>query len=463
MQGGTQESRRGANTESLRDQVKEGACSAMMQGSGESYLSAFALHLHATPFQIGLLAALPPIIGTCSQLLSVNVLDRIHVRKPLIVGGAAAQALAWLPVFLLPVLFPASGAWLLLAGVILYFAMGHVTIPAWNSLITDLVDPDTRGAYFARRAKVIAISSFLALALGGLLLQASARWRHPVWGFGLIFLLAAGARLASVHYLSRLDEDHGGPRLEPAGGVLEFLRSRRSIMFRRFLVFSGSFHIAAMIAGPFFVVYLLRDLHLTYAQYGIWMAAPILGQLITLKEWGRIADKFGNTKVLAVTGLVIPVLPVLYLLSPTWWVVVCINFVSGMIWPGFSLSLGNYVFDVVQPNDRARGIAVYNAVNAAGAGIGALLGSWLATVAPAELLLFGMALPLASNLPLVFLASGALRLLVSVTLLKTFRERRRVTPITHRELVTHLPIIRPVWAAIRPAGVRLRGVGEPRG
>jgi MFS family permease len=199
-----------------------------------------------------------------------------------------------------------------------------------------------------------------------------------------------------------------------------------------------------MVAGPFFVVYLLRDLHLTYLQYGLWLAAPILAQLITLQEWGRIADKFGNKKVLAVTGLAIPIIPMLYLCSTNWMVVVAINFLSGMLWPGFLLSLQNYVFDVVQVQDRAQGVAVYNTVNAFGTGAGAMLGSWLAVLAPSHVFLLGVALPLVSNLPIVFFASGVLRMVVSVTLLNTFREARTVTPISHRQLFKELPLIRPL-------------------
>src|SRR5687768_18592115 len=96
----------------LRSQVQEGACAAVMQGSGETYLSAFALLLHSTPFQIGLLAAVPPIIGTIAQLLSVKVLDRVQSRKPLILVGASGRAPASLPWFVLLMLFPGYGLWL---------------------------------------------------------------------------------------------------------------------------------------------------------------------------------------------------------------------------------------------------------------------------------------------------------------------------------------------------------------
>ena len=431
----------------LRDQIREGACSAVMQGAGETYLSAFAVLLHATPFQIGLLSAAPAIVGTWSQLLSVKLLDHLRARKPLIVAGAAAQAAAWLPLLLLPLLFPSYGAWLVLAGAVMYVAAGHLTVPAWNSVMTELVDADRRGSYFARRARVIAVTSFLALAMGGLVLHFAEAWGDPVRGFAIVFLSAAVARVASAGYLAKLQE-YPAEASRPDRGLRDFLTSRRSAMLRRFLIFSGAFHVAAMMAGPFFIVYLLRDLHLTYVQYSVWLVAAIVGQFITLRQWGHIADTFGNKRVLAVTGLIIPLLPMLYLGTTNWMALVGVNFFSGMVWPGFALSLGNYVFDVVHPAERAKGVAVYHTVNAAGTALGAMLGSWLATIAPSQVVVLGFTLGLASSLPVVFFLSGACRLLVALTLLGTFRERRRVVAISRRAFMAELPLIKPLTVAI---------------
>ena len=97
----------------------------------------------------------------------------------------------------------------------------------------------------------------------------------------------------------------------------------------------------------------------------------------------------------------------------------------------------------VHPEDRAKGIAVCNTINAMGWFAGAMLGSWLATVVPADLTLAGIELHLASNLQAVFFISGVLRLIVSLGLLRTFRETRSVEPITHRQLVTELPFVKP--------------------
>ena len=429
---------------SRRCGIREGAFQAIMVGGGENYLSAFALLLHASAFQIGLLSALPQLVGTWAQLFSVKVLNRFHHRKALILVGAAGQALVWLPLLALPLVFPVRAPWLLIACAVAYVAMGHFAIPAWNSLITDLVDPDQRGAYFGHRARVMTIANFFALCGAGLLLHAAEEWEKPWAGFVIVFLLAAAARAVSTAYLARIEESSESVTREAEFRLLAFLRRERGSNFARFLVFSGLMHVSVLIAGPYFVVYLLNQLHFTYLQYTAWLAAGILGQFLTLKPWGLLGDRYGNKRVLKVTGLLVPFLPMLYVISPEFYYLIGVNFAGGVIWAGLSLGLQNYVFDAVQPEDRAKGVAVWNAVNALGWFLGAMIGSWLAAIVPSELALLGWHLSLVSNLPFVFFISGVCRLIVSLSLLGTFRETRRVEPISRRDLVAELPLIKPL-------------------
>src|SRR5919199_1241687 len=103
-----------AHERGRRSGIQEAALTAVMQGGGESFLSAFALLLHATPFQIGLLTAIPHAIGIWSQLLAVKLAGLFRHRKHIILTGATGQALSWMPLFVLPLLFPAYGPWLLI-------------------------------------------------------------------------------------------------------------------------------------------------------------------------------------------------------------------------------------------------------------------------------------------------------------------------------------------------------------
>ena len=428
---------------SRRYGLRDGACQAITLGSGEQYLSAFALLLGASPFQLSVLSALPQLIGTGAQLASVKLLRWFPDRKSLIRVGTAGQALSWLPILMLPLLFPSSGPWLLILGTVLYFACSQFTTPTWNSFIADHLDEHERGAYFARRAAIMASLSFVALCGAGWLLSF---WQDDAvsWiGFAVSFTFAAAARWISALALKNVDDVHAMPSLDTSPSFRRFLAGS-SLSFRRFLLFSGAMHAAVLIAGPFFVLYMLRDLHLAYWGYGTWMAAGILGQLITLKAWGQFADRFGNKALLTVTGFMVPFLPMLYLAGTSLLFLLCVNFLAGVTWGGLALGLQNYVFDAVKPEDRAKAVATYSTINALGWCLGALMGSWLVNALPSRITIGQHSLGLASNLPLVFFVSGLLRLAVSASFLRSFHEARAVEQVPLTQLVWELPLLKPV-------------------
>jgi MFS family permease len=433
--------------------LRDGACQAVTQGSGEQYLSAFALLLHASPFQLSILSALPQLIGTVAQLISVKLLQWFPNRKALISVGTFGQAFTWIPIVLMPLLLPQWGPWLVVGGAAAYFACAHFTTPAWNSLIADWLDQHERGVYFARRAQIIASLSFFALCGAGWVLSV---WQHSAawWGFVLIFSVAGSARILSVLALSSVHDVHPTAHQEARQGFRGFIRQSATNDFRRFLLFAGLMHAAVLVAGPFFVLYMLQDLHLSYFGYGGWLAAGLLGQFLTLQDWGQFGDRFGNKALLSITGFTVPFLPMLYLVSTNLGFLLAVNFLGGVIWAGLALGLQNYVFDSVRPEDRTKAIALYSTVNAVGWSVGALLGSWMVERLPSRIEWAGVIFQPASNLPFVFFLSGLLRLLVSSSLLATFHEARQVEQVPRGQLLWELPLVKPiaqfvVWALLK--------------
>jgi hypothetical protein len=81
----------------LRYGLRDGACQAVTQGSGEQYLSASALLLQASPFQLSVLSALPQLIRTGALLVSVKLLQWFPNRKALIFSGTVGQASSGFP------------------------------------------------------------------------------------------------------------------------------------------------------------------------------------------------------------------------------------------------------------------------------------------------------------------------------------------------------------------------------
>src|SRR5215203_1223872 len=61
--------------------IRDGLFQAVTQSSGEQYLSAFALLFNATPFDLSVLSAVPQLVGTWAQLVSVKVSRWFPSRK----------------------------------------------------------------------------------------------------------------------------------------------------------------------------------------------------------------------------------------------------------------------------------------------------------------------------------------------------------------------------------------------
>lgn len=86
--------------------IRDGLFQAVAQGGGEQYLPAFALLLHATPFQLSLLSAIPQLLGTWAQLISVELSHWFPNRVSQVFWGVVGQSVSWIPILALPLLWP---------------------------------------------------------------------------------------------------------------------------------------------------------------------------------------------------------------------------------------------------------------------------------------------------------------------------------------------------------------------
>lgn len=401
-----------------------------MIGIGETYLSAFALFLKATTPQIGLLASIPPLLASLVQLVSAWLGRLTGKRKAIVIAGAGIQALSWLPLALLPIAFTEFAVPLLIASVALYHCGAHLATPQWGSLMGDIVPVRRRGRFFARRTRLVSFTSFASLVAGGLILNFFNGRGQTLYGFLLLFLIAMLARLISVYQLSKMHDPpgHVAAMEVPIGrGWWEKLRHSN---FVRFSVFFALMQFSAAIASPFFTVYMLRDLEFTYAAFMTITGMGILAQLLTLNQWGRISDVFGNRRVLTVTGMIIPIMPLLWTVSTNYWYLLLIQLVSGFSWAGFTLSVGNFLYDLIAKEKRATYLAIHNVLASTGVFAGAMLGGTLGSLLPATVDVPGSIIGWNSPLIGVFLISAVTRAIVVSLLLPRIREVRKVRPIS---------------------------------
>lgn len=410
---------------SLEASLKDVAAYGQMVGFGETYFSAYAVWLGASSPLVGLLGTIPPFVGACLQPLAARLVDRTGRRKLFYMTGAALQGLTFLPIGA-SVLLPPSAAYPLLLGcVVLYFAGVHFATPAWNSVMGDLVPAEQRGRYFGLRGTVMVVSQWLATVVAGVGLEIFRRGGREATGFLMIFGSALAARLLSVFYLGRMKEPaYARPvRVE---GFLSFLAGARRSNFGRFTLFVAAMNFSVAVSGPYFAVYMLRDLKFTYVEFMISHAILVVTQILALPRWGRVGDRAGNRLILAVTAFGVTLIPFVWLFAASPWIVWGAQALAGAIWSGFNLAAGNFLLDALPQEKRTAGVAHFNLTVGVGVLLGGLLGIAIVDRLPSRCTILGWTVALASHLQGVMLLSALLRAATLAIFLGRFREVRDV-------------------------------------
>jgi MFS family permease len=403
---------------SLKLSIFDGAVGFAMAGLTQNYITPFALALKATTVQIGLLNSFPGFATAFSQLAAPAMVNITGSRKRVILPIILIHALLWAPLFLLPYLMPGAGVWWLIGLFTLSGVFGALANPPWGSMMADLVHEDIRGRYFSFRGRINTFT-FLAFSLiAGLLLQV---FTHNVFaGFAILFGGALGFRLLSFYFLSRMYEPPLTRETQNTASLSQIVKNLGHSNFGRFTIFIALIYFAIMISGAFFSVYMLRDLKLDYLTFTIINAASTVTTLVSLRFWGRRADRAGNLKILKITGYLLPLVPLLWLASTNPIYLICANAFSGFVWAGFDLACMNFTFDASKAETRTREIAIFNCIVNISLSLGALAGGYIAPHLP---VVFGY------QLRTLFTLSGVLRAIAIVLMLRTIVEVRHVAKI----------------------------------
>jgi len=412
--------------------VRDGLFTSIKTGLTDNFVMPFAIALNASNWMLSVLSSVPALFASFVQLFSQHSLKFFKTRSRLIFWTAFVQAFMWLPLLLIPLVaannIPLEFI-LLLIFVTLETTIGTFQGPVYNSLLGDLIDEDKRGEFFGKRNRIVNLMGFVSTIFAGIVLSffrsldKNGAVHYVFFGFAILFFLAFVSRLTSSYFKSKI---YDPPYTVQKDGVTfkNFLKNMTHNNYGIFVMYVFMFRLVASISAPFFALYLLSDMNMSYTYYTLIIGIAIVASFVTMGLWGRIIDKRGSKLVLTISGFLIPLSPLLlilgvYIHNPTHRLIylLCEETFSGAAWAAFNLSTSSFLFDATEKDERMRSISYYNFLIGVAVFLGAVLGGVLIRVYPVWII---------SAIPFVFLTTGILRLLVTSTFIQKVREAKMV-------------------------------------
>lgn len=412
----------------MRDAI---AFSAMV-GAGETYVPAFAHAVGFGPITVGLVATLPMLAGGFLQLISPAAVRKLGSYRRWIVLCARLQAACFVPLIVGALVGRIDHAWLF-GSVAAYWAFGMGTGPAWNAWVSALVPLRLRARFFAVRTRWAQAALLASVVGAGLTIEAGRDSREQLAYFGLLFALAAFARLLSARALASQHDPPGLAarlRMIPAREVASHLRGTPAA---RLLAYLLTLQIGVQICGPFFTPFMLGPLALSYAELMALTAMAFLARIGAMPVLARTVTRLGATRVLHIGAVCVIPLPALWLVSDSFAWLLAVQVLAGFAWAAVEYATQLAIFESIPADDRASVLTAFNLAHTLAMAIGSIFGA----------LLFAYGGDARSSYAILFVTSVAARMLA----LAPLRGVSLRVPV--RRIVLRTDAVRPSWGALQ--------------
>lgn len=407
----------------ITQSVLQGAWSRAF-GINTVVYSGFALSLGASPSDIAFLTALASL-ACLIQLVAIRFTSRIKRRKAFVVGcGCVEMFLRFAPILIPLVLLKSFHVPAIYFCVLSALIFTHLRAPLLNDWLALTTPEGYRGRFISQRWLWLTLMMIIAGFTYGVILDQypetgdGGRYGGFVWTFIIALIAGWGSYLALVAAPApRVEEDADGGTLEAIATVL------RDTKFRRLLTFRAVVQFSTALAMPFFSVFMIKELGLSYTTMALYGNIALVTVLLSNRPVGGLVDRFGSKpvmQVLFIPGIIAPVLwawaPGLHLLVPLAMII------GNLMHTSVKLSGVPLLWDAIpQRGNRAPYFAVWSVsihlAAFAGAAAGGILASVLETV-PLEW--GGVRL---SNIQVIFLLTALLRA-VPLVLLRHVEEKK---------------------------------------
>ncbi|KAB7671090.1 MFS transporter [Bacillus sp. B1-b2] len=347
------------NLENEKLSIRNGIFTTVIQNISSNYFPLFAISvLGASNYQVGLISSLPQFIGMFAMIIGSVIMNRLQEKKIFTVYSFLIARLFLVGIALV-IFIPEtyqSIVFILLVGLMNFpFSFANLS---WQALIGDIIPENRRNTFFSSRNRMMTLIGMISTFFIGLFLQFFEA-SNPI-PYVLLYLLAFGCGLVEIYYLKK----HKEPKKE----VIKIKKATPLISFsvfkyKPFLYFilcALFFNFAWQMCWSLFSIYQIKYAHATGLWISLFAVANSIGQIVSFKWWGKMAEKHSHAKMLILVSIGMAMAPTVTILSTNLIFIVITNIFAGLFVSGTVLLLFNQLLDVTRDDNRSQCISNYN-------------------------------------------------------------------------------------------------------
>lgn len=316
---------------------------------GGGVITLVALKLGAGEIYLGVLSFIQ-VAAWSFRAFTLSAVERHGKRKVMILWKTASIVFI-IPLMFLPFLVtrwtPAACLGLILAATFLRSAMYALGNSGWFPLLQDIVPPRVTGRFFANLRISWQTSRLITLLAIAWFIGKDSAW----WKFEVVFIIGLIAfLLRSLSFIGMTENHNSSTMMHKLTIPQRFKEVLKQKQLARLILYISIYYIAAMMTEPFKIKF-LKDLG--YSDGFILTATAIisLGAIVSLRFWGKLADKFGNGPIFTISHIAMPLvtIPWLWVGKDSGVLVFALFFLWSVFFGGNGIAQTRYILHTVNP------------------------------------------------------------------------------------------------------------------
>lgn len=318
--------------------------------------------------------------GNIAAIFSPLIIERFKKRKKMLLISRGVYYLLLLGfITVLPYVGLNNGVRLsmILTVIALVNLISSLTGSGMSVWHLQSLPENVRSSFFSNLNMIIGILNMVLLNLAGLFADYFKARGQELLGIILLRCAACLFAVLEIYNLSRLKE-YPYPQPESKLSLLEiFRRPLMNSRYRAVMAIIVIWTLTATIPGPFYQVYLIKDLKISYSFLSVVNLLNIPVLLIAMPLWGRIIGRLGDVKLFAPLAgmLLLHFVSLAFVTNANYqWLYPVSVFYYFLIAAGITQVVSLMPYKFIPESNQSNFISFYGAVSTLAALLGTLIG-----------------------------------------------------------------------------------------